>query len=60
LCQSCDEYIYAAERACPPCGGATDSKIVADENLGLDVRATIDEIDRHGRRILEIAGMADT
>jgi ribosomal protein L32 len=60
LCQSCDEYIYAAEKACPHCGSATGSKIVADEKLGLDVQATIDEIERHGRRILEIAGMAGT
>jgi radical SAM protein with 4Fe4S-binding SPASM domain len=58
LCQSCDEHIYAAEKACPHCGSATGAKIVADEKLGLDVQAAIDEIERHGRRILEIAGMA--
>jgi hypothetical protein len=58
LCQSCDEYIYAVETACPHCGSATDAKPVADERLGLDVQATIDEIERHGRRILEIAGLA--
>jgi nitrite reductase/ring-hydroxylating ferredoxin subunit len=46
LCKSCDEYIYAAEKACPHCGSATGSKIVADEKLGLDVRTTIDEIER--------------
>jgi radical SAM protein with 4Fe4S-binding SPASM domain len=60
LCQSCDEHIYAAEKACPHCGSATGAKIVADEQLGLDVQAAIDEIERHGRRILEIAGMAGT
>jgi ribosomal protein L32 len=59
LCQSCDEYIYASERECPHCGSATGSKIAVDEKLGGDVQATIEEIERHGRRILEIARMAN-
>jgi hypothetical protein len=60
LCQSCDEYIYAAERECPHCGGASGAKPVLDETFELDVQMSIDEIERHGRRILEIAGMAGT
>jgi hypothetical protein len=58
LCQSCDEYIYAAEKACPHCGRASGAKPVLDEKPELDLQATIDEIEHHGRRILEIAGMA--
>ena len=58
LCQSCDEYIYASERECPHCAAATDSKPAIDEMPGFDLRATIAEIEHHGRRILEIAGMA--
>jgi hypothetical protein len=59
LCQSCDEYMYASERACPHCGGANGAEPVVDEKLKLDVQMSIDEIERHGSRILEIAGMAD-
>jgi radical SAM protein with 4Fe4S-binding SPASM domain len=58
LCQSCDEYIYAAEKACPHCGNSTDSKPAIDEMPTFDLQATIAEIEHHGRRILEIAGMA--
>jgi hypothetical protein len=30
----------------------------ADDRLALDVQRSIDEVERHGRRILEIAGIA--
>jgi hypothetical protein len=29
-----------------------------DDRLALDVQRSIDEVERHGRRILEIAGIA--
>jgi hypothetical protein len=58
LCQTCDEYIYAAERQCPHCGAATAAGGANDKKPELDVRTSIDAIERHGRRILEIAGMA--
>jgi hypothetical protein len=59
LCKSCDEYMYASERACPHCGISTDSEPAVDETPSFDLRATIAEIEHHGRRILEIAGMSD-
>jgi hypothetical protein len=58
LCSSCDEYIYASERECPHCAAATDAKPAVDDVPTFDLRATIAEIEHHGRRILEIAGMA--
>jgi hypothetical protein len=58
LCQSCDEYMYASERACSHCGSASGAKPVLGEKLELDIQMSIDEIERHGRRILEIAGMS--
>ena len=58
LCQSCDEYMYAAEKACPHCGSSIDLKPAIDETPMLDLQATIAEIEHHGRRILEIAGLA--
>jgi radical SAM protein with 4Fe4S-binding SPASM domain len=60
LCQSCDEYMYAGERECPHSGGANGAKFAADETLERDLQMSIDEVERHGRRILEIAGMAES
>jgi radical SAM protein with 4Fe4S-binding SPASM domain len=61
LCQSCEEYIYAGERLCPHCGASSGNHpgdpSAADDQLALDVRKSIDEVQRHGRRILEIAAM---
>jgi len=57
LCQSCDEFIYPGEPACPHCGAANGTGFGArEEKAQIDVRKSIDEIERHGRRILEIAG----
>jgi hypothetical protein len=58
LCQSCEEYIYAAEHHCPHCGSMNGTGSAADDRLALDVQRSIDEVERHGRRILEIAGIA--
>jgi radical SAM protein with 4Fe4S-binding SPASM domain len=58
LCQSCEEYIYAAEHQCPHCGSTNGTGSAADDRLTLDVQSSIDEVERHGRRILEIAGIA--
>lgn len=59
LCQSCYEYMYLSERACPHCGEANRPKFMADEKLELDIRISIDEIERHGRKILELAASVD-
>jgi radical SAM protein with 4Fe4S-binding SPASM domain len=59
LCSLCDEFIYASERECPHCGSSTEAKLAADEMPVFDLQATIAEIEHHGRRILEIAGMAE-
>jgi radical SAM protein with 4Fe4S-binding SPASM domain len=59
LCQTCNEYISAAERECPHCGGANRPKLMIDTKLERDVRISIDEIERHGRRILDIAGVTE-
>jgi radical SAM protein with 4Fe4S-binding SPASM domain len=58
LCQSCEEYIHAAEHHCPHCGNMRGTGSAADDRLALDVQRSIDEVERHGRRILEIAGLA--
>jgi radical SAM protein with 4Fe4S-binding SPASM domain len=59
LCGSCHEYIYAKETACPHCGSENRPAVMIEEQAALDVRKTVEEIERHGRRILEIAGVAD-
>jgi radical SAM protein with 4Fe4S-binding SPASM domain len=58
LCGSCHQYIYAKERACPHCGGENRPVVTVEQHAALEVRNTIEAIERHGRRILEIAGMA--
>jgi radical SAM protein with 4Fe4S-binding SPASM domain len=60
LCGSCHEYIYAKEVTCPHCGENRSAAMVeeVEEQAALDVRSSIDAIERHGRRILEIAGRA--
>jgi hypothetical protein len=58
LCGSCHQYIYAKERACPHCGGENRPVVMVEQQAALEVRNTIEAIERHGRRILEIAGMA--
>jgi hypothetical protein len=59
LCGSCHEYIYAKENDCPHCGAENRPAEVIEEPAALDVRKAIDEIERHGRRILAIAGITD-
>jgi radical SAM protein with 4Fe4S-binding SPASM domain len=59
LCQACEEYIYAAEIQCPHCGDINGIQAAAGDKPELDVRNWIDEVERHGRRVLEIAGVAD-
>jgi radical SAM protein with 4Fe4S-binding SPASM domain len=58
LCQSCEEYIYAREQQCPHCGSLNGTHSAADDSLALDISRSIEEVERHGRRILEIAGIA--
>jgi radical SAM protein with 4Fe4S-binding SPASM domain len=58
LCQSCEEYIHAGEHQCPHCGSVNRTHSATDDRLALDVQRSIDEVERHGRRILEIAGIA--
>jgi hypothetical protein len=43
----------------PICGSSTEAKPAVDEIPAFDLRATIAEIEHHGRRILEIARMAE-
>jgi hypothetical protein len=57
LCPSCDEYMSSGERACPHCGGGEDAAAAVDETLQRAVQSSIDEVERHSRRIFEIAGM---
>lgn len=56
LCQSCYEYIFAQEYACPHCSALNRPKVVAIEKAELDVRTAIDETLRQGQRLLELAG----
>ena len=58
LCASCDEYMFAGERECPHCGSSKSAPATVDETLQRAVQSSIDEVERHGRRILEITGMA--
>ena len=59
LCGSCHEYIYAKESTCPHCGSESRRAVAVEGQAARDVRKTIEEIERHGQRILEIAGIAD-
>jgi len=59
LCGSCHEYIYAKESDCPHCGVENRPAEVIEEQSAVDVRKSIDEIERHGREILAIAGITD-
>jgi len=58
LCPACEEYMFAGERQCPHCDSTTGRNAPADATLSLEVRRSIDAVERHGRRIIEIAGMA--
>ena len=58
LCQSCNEHIYASETACPHCGSGNRAAVMVEEPSTTAVRKTIEAIEHHGRRILEIAGIA--
>jgi hypothetical protein len=51
--------MFASERACPHCGSSESPPATADETLQRAVQASIDEVERHGRRILEIAGIVE-
>jgi hypothetical protein len=57
LCGFCNEYIYAKETACSHCGSENRPAVMVEEQSALDVRKTVEAIERHGRRILEIAGV---
>jgi radical SAM protein with 4Fe4S-binding SPASM domain len=62
LCQSCNAYIFPGEQTCPHCeapnGPQHLTPLPADDAFSRDVRMAIDEIERHGRRILELTGLA--
>ncbi|WP_050043725.1 radical SAM protein [Bradyrhizobium sp. LTSPM299] len=58
LCQSCYEYMSLGERHCPHCGEVNRPKLMVDAKLELDVQIALDEIERHGRSILELAAAA--
>jgi radical SAM protein with 4Fe4S-binding SPASM domain len=55
LCPSCHEYVYRSEPICPHCGEVNRPKVRPEHGLEFDVRASIGEIERHGRAILELA-----
>jgi hypothetical protein len=61
-------YVFSLPMNCPATSGkkqvpalhcgANGAGPVVDEKLELGVQMSVDEIERHGRRILKIAGMA--
>ena len=55
-CPNCHEQ-KLPHRACPHCGGGEDAAAAVDETLQRAVQSSIDEVERHSRRIFEIAGM---
>ncbi|MET0878983.1 MAG: radical SAM protein [Tardiphaga sp.] len=63
LCRSCNEYIYPAEKNCPHCAAPNRAQATADVtsegDVERDMLAAIREIERHGRRILELAGTVE-
>ena len=62
LCRSCNEYIYLGEQNCPHCAAPNRATVANDSSeatLERDIRNAIDEIERHSRRILQLAGVAD-
>ena len=55
-----DQWSCMCDDECPHCGAANRAKRLGKEKPELDVQTSIEEMERHGRRILEIAGMAGT
>jgi radical SAM protein with 4Fe4S-binding SPASM domain len=58
LCPSCEQYIAAPETRCPHCGGINGVPSAVDETLEREIRGSLEQLERHGRRIIEIATMA--
>jgi radical SAM protein with 4Fe4S-binding SPASM domain len=58
LCQSCNEYMYRSEPACPHCGEANGPAVPADDVLEAGILRSLDEIERHGRLMVELADQA--
>jgi uncharacterized Zn finger protein (UPF0148 family) len=48
----------SGERECPHCGAAKGTAAARDETVQRAVQTSIDEIERHNRRIFEIAGLS--
>jgi radical SAM protein with 4Fe4S-binding SPASM domain len=57
-CPSCHEFIYASEAVCPHCDAANRAAPAAEAPSISAIRETIEAIEHHGRKILEIAGRA--
>jgi hypothetical protein len=55
LCGGCHEYIFAKEAVCPHCGNDKRPASGGEDEASLDIRRAIEAIERHGRRILDIA-----
>jgi radical SAM protein with 4Fe4S-binding SPASM domain len=58
LCPACEEYMSSSERECPHCGATKGTAPARDETVQRAVQMSIDEIERHSRRISEIAGLS--